>query len=397
MRLFNIFKGIAAAGKSMIFDIGYSTALYISSLKGMFIIMTEIEEARKIINDTDKSIAENFVLRMKAVEKVFNYKKEHGLPIYDQKRELEVLEKNSAYVEDEILRRYYMDFQKEVMEISKKYQSRLQNGVKIAYSGIEGAFAHIAASRLYPNGNLVPYSNFNNAYNAAANGDCDLVVLPIENSSAGEVGAVIDMIFKGSLYINGIYNLSIEQNLVGLKGAKKDDIKTVISHRQAIEQSMDYIKEKGFDIRESTNTAIAAKQVSEEGDKTKAAIASLETAKIYGLEVLERSINKSNVNTTRFAVLSQVKAQTENEKSVLLFSVSNNAGALAKAINIIGKYGYNMTVLRSRPLKEHPWQYYFYTEIDKNVETEIGKIMLTELKECCDMLKVAGTFTEKNI
>lgn len=359
--------------------------------------MTEIEEARKIINDADKQIADCFVNRMRAVEKVFHYKKEHGLPICDREREIEVLEKNSEYIEDEVLRRYYKEFQQEVMEISKKYQSRLQNGVKIAYSGIEGAFAHIAASRLYPDGNLVPYSNFAEAYKATANGECDLAILPIENSSAGEVGAVIDMIFDGNLYINGIYNLSVEQNLLGVKGAKKEDIKTVISHRQAIEQSMEYIKKMDFEIREETNTAIAAKMVSERNDKSLAAIASLETAEIYGLDVIDRSINKSNVNTTRFAVLSHVKPQTENEKSVLLFSVLNNAGALAKAINIIGKFGYNMTALRSRPIKERPWQYYFYTEIDKNVETELGNIMLAELGEYCDMLKVAGTFTEQNI
>ena len=359
--------------------------------------MTEIEKARKIINRADKEIATLFVERMRAVEKVFDYKKEHGLPIYDEKRELEVLNRNSEYVSDEVLKAYYIGFQKNVMEISKKYQSRLQNGVRIAYSGVEGAFAHIAASRLYPDGTLVAYPNFTAAYNSVTDGECDLVVLPIENSSAGEVGNVIDMIFQGSLFINGIYNLSIEQNLLGIKGAKKDNIKTVTSHIQAINQCMDYIKERGFETVEATNTAIAAKSVAEKGDKTIAAIASLETAKIYGLEVLERNINKSNVNTTRFAVLSRVAAEGENEKSVLLFTVSNNAGSLAKAINVIGKYGYDMTALRSRPLKEHSWQYYFYVEIDKNVESEIGRIMINELKEHCDLLKVAGTFTERRI
>lgn len=359
--------------------------------------MPDIEHARKIINETDKKIAELFIERMQAVEEVFEYKKEHGLPIYDEKRENEVIEKNSAYVSDEILKSYYIDFQKNVMDISKKYQTRLQKGVKIAYSGIEGAFAHIAASKLYPDAHLVSYPDFSAAYNSVSNGDCDLVLLPIENSSAGEVGSVIDMIFAGDLYINGIYNLSVSQNLLCVKGAKKSDIKTVISHRQALDQSMDYIKENGFEICEATNTAIAAKTVAEAKDKTKAAIASLETAPIYGLDVLERSINKSNVNTTRFAVLSKVKSENENDNTVLLFSVSNNAGSLAKAVNIIGKYNYNMISLRSRPLKEHPWKYYFYVEIDKNVETELGKIMLNELKEQCDLLKVAGTFSERSI
>lgn len=360
-------------------------------------VMTEIEEARKSINEADKEIAGLFVKRMKAVEKVFEYKKLHGLPIYDEKREQNVIQKASSYIEDETIRAYYIDFLKSIMNISKKYQSRLQNGVKIAYSGIKGAFAHIAASKLYPDGNLISYPDFSSAYNAVADSECDLAVLPIENSSAGEVGSVIDMIFSGSLYINGIYNLPISQNLLAVKGAKISDIKTVVSHRQAINQSIDYIKEKGFEICETTNTAIAAKSVAEQNDKSVAAIASLETAPIYGLEVLDRNINKSNVNTTRFAVLSKVKAKSENENTVLLFTVSNNAGSLAKAINIIGKYNYNMVSLRSRPLKEHPWKYYFYVEIDKNVETELGNIMLSELKEHCDLLKVAGTFTERSL
>lgn len=359
--------------------------------------MADIEDARKIINETDRKMAELFTRRMKAVEEIFEYKKQHGLPIYDQKRELEVIKKNSAYIEDETIRGYYIDFEKDIIEISKKYQARMQNGVKIAYSGIKGAFAHIAASKLYPDGNLVSYPDFYSAYNSVVNSECDLAVLPIENSSAGEVGSVIDMIFSGSLYINGIYNLSVTQNLLGVKGAKKSDIKTVISHRQALDQSMDYIMENNFEVCEATNTAIAAKTVAQNGDKTQAAIASLETAPIYGLEVLERSINKSNENTTRFAVLSKVMSKSENENTVLLFTVSNNAGSLAKAINIIGKYNYNMVSLRSRPLKEHPWKYYFYVEIDKNVDTELGKIMLSELKEHCDLLKVAGTFTERSL
>lgn len=359
--------------------------------------MTKIERAREIINEADKKIAEAFVERFRAVEDVFDYKKEHGLPIYDESRENEVIERNAANIGDEVLKSYYIDFLKNLMDISKKYQSRLQKGVKIAYSGIEGAFAHIAAMKLYPDGNLVSYPDFASAYAAAENGECDLAVLPIENSSAGAVGNVSDMIFSGSLYINGIYNLAVNQNLLAVPGADNKNIKTVISHRQAIDQSMDYISEKGYEITEATNTAIAAKTVADKKDPTLAAIASAETAQIYGLEILERNINANNVNTTRFAVLSKVKTNVENENTVLLFTVSDGAGTLAKAINVIGKYNYNMINLRSCPLKSHPWKYYFYVEIDKNIDTEIGKIMLSELERCCEFLKVAGTFTEKEI
>ena len=150
---------------------------------------------------------------------------------------------------------------------------------------------------------------------------------------------------------------------------------------------------RGFSSEEANNTALAAKTVAESGDKTVGAIASAETAAIYGLKVLEASINKSGENTTRFAVLSKVKATSPSLSStVLMFTVKHEAGSLAQAVGIIGKYGYNMTALRSRPMKKHSWQYYFYVEIDGTTDTENGKEMIEELRKVCDQLKVAGGF-----
>ena len=218
-------------------------------------------------------------------------------------------------------------------------------------------------------------------------------MLPIENSYAGEVGQTIDLIFSGTLFINGIYELEIHQNLLGLPGAAVEDIRKVTSHPQALSQCHDYIQRRGFDTEESSNTAVAAKLVAGMGDKSFGAIASAETAQLYGLKVLEANINKSGENTTRFAVLSKVRADSPSfQNSVLMFTVRHEAGSLANAIGIIGKYGYNMTALRSRPLKKHSWQYYFYIEIDGTTDTEEGQRMLEELGRVCDRLKVAGTF-----
>ena len=353
----------------------------------------KLEEARKTINEVDKQMANLFLQRMKAVETVYQHKKENGLPILDEKREAAVIENNSAYIEDEILKGYYIDFLKNIMSISRSYQHRMQNGLKVAYSGVEGAFAHIAAGRIFENGTRIPHSDFKSAYNSVVNGECDVVVLPIENSYAGEVGQTMDLIFSGELFINGIYELKIHQNLLGIEGASVEDIKKVTSHPQALAQCHEYIKLKKFTTEEASNTAIAAKTVAESKDKSLGAIASVETAQIYGLKVLEANINKSSENTTRFAVLSKVKASVPTLScSVLMFSVKNEAGALANAIAIIGKYGFNMTALRSRPMKKHSWQYYFYVEIDGTTNTENGEKMISELSIVCDKLKVAGTF-----
>lgn len=353
----------------------------------------KLEEAREIINKADSQMAKLFEERMKAVRMVFEYKKEFGLPVFDKNREDAVVEKNSAFIEDEVIKEYYTQYIRNVMAVSREYQYRMQNGLKVAYSGVEGAFAHIASGRIFPESNRISFGDFKSAYNAVVNGDADVAVLPIENSYAGEVGQTIDLIFSGSLYINGIYELEIHQNLLGVPGSTVDDIRKVISHPQALGQCHEYTKLKHFETEEVNNTAVAAKTVSEAKDKSLGAIASVETAEIYGLKILEANINKSGENTTRFAVLSKVKANSsELSNSVLMFTVKNEAGSLAKAISIIGKYGYNMTALRSRPLKKHSWQYYFYIEIDGNTDTDEGQKMISELKCVCDKLKIAGTF-----
>lgn len=359
----------------------------------MFKMPDKLEIARKLINEIDSKMAELFIERMRAAEMVFEYKKEFGLPILDQKREDEVVERNSALVSDEGIKGYYIDYMKNLMSISRAYQYRMQSGLRVAYSGVEGAFAHIAAGRIFPDSDRVSCRDFKSAYDAVANGDCDVAVLPIENSYAGEVGQTIDLIFSGGLFINGIYELEIHQNLLGLPDATVDDIKKVVSHPQALTQCHDYITLRGFDTEDTTNTALAAREVAKTGDKSLGAIASAETAELYGLKVVEANINKSGENTTRFAVLSKVKATSPSfSNSVLMFTVKNEAGSLANAISIIGKYGYNMTALRSRPLKKHSWQYYFYVELDGTTDTAMGEEMINELGKVCDKLKIAGTF-----
>ena len=354
---------------------------------------SKLDEARQIINEVDAQMAALFVRRMRAAEMVYEHKKEFGLPILDPKREAAVIEKNAALIEDEVLKGYYIDYLKHLMSLSRAYQYRMQNGLKVAYSGVEGAFAHIAAGRIFPESSRVSCADFKAAYDAVVNGECDVAVLPIENSYAGEVGQTIDLLFSGTLYINGIYELEIRQNLLGLPDASAEDIKKVISHPQALSQCHGYIEKRGFAAEETTNTALAAKTVAEGKDTSVGAIASAETAEIYGLKVLEANVNQSGENTTRFAVLSKVRAASPAlTSSVLMFTVKHEAGSLANAIGIIGKYGYNMTALRSRPLRKHSWQYYFYAEIDGTLNTENGAKMLAELSAVCDQLKVAGSF-----
>lgn len=355
-----------------------------------------LEKARKEINEIDKEMAELFVRRMHAAEAVAEYKKERGLAILDEARENEVIRRNSALVEEDAIREYYVNFMKSTMAVSRAYQGRLMEGMKVAYSGTEGAFAHIAACKLYPTAQKFAFGDFAEAYAAVERGECDIAVLPVENSYNGEVGQVTDLMFSGTLYVNGMYDLPITQDLLAKEGVEIDEIKEVVSHPQAFGQCRKYIERHGFVRHEFANTALAARWVKESSDRTVAAIGSREAAEIFGLKVIDHDINESRSNSTRFAIFSRTAnkqiATGGGVHSILLFTVRNEAGALAEAVDVIGRHGFNMRTLRSRPMKDLLWQYYFYVEVEGNVQSEAGSSLLEGLGEFCDKLKFAGTY-----
>ncbi len=360
--------------------------------------MTELEKARQIINDTDRQMAALFEQRMDAARIVAEYKKEHGLKIDDFAREEQIIAHNTSLIKDEDYKSYYVNFLRGAINLSKLLQHRLLEGMRVAYSGVEGAFANIVAEKIFPDAACVGFSDFKAAYNAVLSGECDCAVLPIENSFNGDVGKVMDLSFFGSLFVNGVYEAEIVQNLLGIKGAQKSDIKKVISHSQALGQCAPYIEKNAFETTQAVNTAVAAKTVAESGDKTLAAIGSLEAAEKFGLQVIEKHINESNVNSTRFAVFSRSEkgyAPSDNH-FIMLFTVNNAAGSLGRAISVIGEHGFNLKALKSRPTKELVWDYYFYAEGEGNIGSDEGKRMLNELSQCCSNLKILGSF-EKEI
>ena len=358
--------------------------------------MKDLNEIRKEINEIDAEIRGLFSKRMAAASEVAEYKKAHGLPILDPVRENEVIERNAALLSDEELRPYYVSFLQGSMAVSRSYQDMLMNGMKVAYSGVAGAFAYIAACKNFPNSRKIPYANFESAYNACVSGECDAVVLPIENSYNGEVGAVTDLMFSGPLFVNGIIDVDISHCLIGTQDATISDIKTVVSHPQALAQCGVYIRNHGFSEREYENTALAAEYVAKNGDKTTAAIGSEAAAEIFGLKIIEKNINESKTNTTRFAVFSRSEHKHRSDESgvysIILFTVRNEAGALAKALDIIGKHGFNMRTLRSRPMKDSMWEYYFYIEAEGNANSKEGKRMIEDLEEYCHKVKLIGSY-----
>lgn len=359
--------------------------------------MNNLDEIRKGINDIDTRLAELFEKRMQLSREVFEFKKEKGLPISDPAREAEVIKRTSELIEDEAIKEYFINFQHKLMDLSKDYQTRLMKGMKVAYCGVPGAFASIAAARMFPGAEYVSYPDFESAYKACEDGSCDAAVLPFENSFAGEVSAVTDLMFSGSLYVNQVMEIEVLQNLLGCEGAGMDTVREVVSHPQAISQCSQYLKEKGYQVHEYPNTAAAARMVASKNDPSLAAIASAEAAELYGLKIIDRNINSSTANTTRFAAFSRVLNSEKSRKKtgrhfILMFTVKNEAGSLAKTLNIIGAHNYNMSNLRSRPMKGLMWNYYFYIELEGNLNSEDGRSMMIELGTLCDRLKIVGIF-----
>lgn len=355
-----------------------------------------LEKARRVIAETDAAMADLFVRRMEAVREVAAYKKDHGLPVLDGEREQKVLQNGLTRVSDETLQAYYAEFLKDTMAVSRQYQQRLMTGLRVAYSGTEGAYAQIAASRLFPEAETVSLGGFDEAYRAVEDGDCDVAVLPLENSFAGAVEEVTDLLFSGALYINGTVDLSVDHDLWGVPGATLSDVTRVVSHPQALRQCRAFLKEHHLTEETYDNTARAADYVAQQGDVHLAAIAGPESGTRCGLQRLAQRINESRTNTTRFAVLSRAEdrhlAARPGAHFVLMFTVRNEAGALARALNILGAHGFNMRTLRSRPRKELLWQYYFYVEAEGNIHSHEGRCMMEEMTVCCDRLKAVGSF-----
>ncbi len=360
--------------------------------------MNDLEMSRKEISRIDAEMAKLFEQRMKACENIAEYKKQCGLSIKDIARETELIERNRQNIESSEVESYYIKFMRNTIDLSCAYQSKILKGMRVTYSGVEGAFAYMAAKRMFPEAELVHFDSFADAYQAVENGGYDCAVLPLENSAAGEVGTVMDITFSGSLFVNQVIDLPIVHNLLAVEGARIEDIKTVVSHPQALSQCGEYLRQRGLEPVPYSNTALAAKHVKELNDPTVAAIASDDTAAIFGLNILDKTINDVKNNTTRFAAFSRAQnrpstpKKREDENFILVFTVRNEAGSLAQTLNIIGAHGFNMRSLRSRPMKELQWQYYFYIEAEGNIYDENGQDMLRELSAVCAKLRLVGTY-----
>lgn len=356
---------------------------------------SDIAEARKNIDRIDREMAELFAERMQAAAVVAAYKEEHGLPVEDKAREAEMIARNTERLPP-AYRPYYRNFLVGTITESKRYQRLLVSGLRVAYSGVEGAFAHVATMRIFGEpGEKVACPDFATAYRSVESGTCHCAVLPIENSYAGDVGQVMDLAWRGSLTISGIYDLPLSQCLLAKPGVTLAEVREVVSHPQALAQCQPYLRRQGWIQTTAVNTAVAARTVAAGERREVAVIAARETADLYGLQVLENDINEQKSNTTRFAVFSPAACEIKPSDNhfVLLFSCKNQPGALGDAISVISRHDYNLKCLKSHPTGVENWAYYFYAEGEGNLGTEAGQTMRRELERVCNSVRVLGSFS----
>ena len=236
----------------------------------------------------------------------------------------------------------------------------------IAYPGTAGSFSHGAACAAFPEGKCVGYTSFPEAAQAVVEGQADYALLPVENSFAGAVLPTYSLLEKLPLQIVGETMKAVRHHLLGVPGATIDDIRHIASHPQAIVQCDEFLQTlPDVQIIPSANTAISAREVAQLGDKSRAAIASIEAAKEYGLVSLAENIQTSEHNTTRFFILSTSAIPLGTpSKATVTFRVNNEVGALVKVLSSFAESGLNMTRIESRPLPETPFQYFFSAEFE---------------------------------
>lgn len=361
--------------------------------------MDQLEQARAQIDAIDAQMAALFTQRMQAVVQVAQYKAATGKPVFDPAREDALIAKNTARVPGE-LRAYYRRFLQQSLAVSRAYQRRLLGRDVAAYQGVQGAWSHIALTLLLPFASAKAYATWADVCDAVEAGDAQYGVLPFENSNAGDVSAVLDLLYaRPQLTVARMASLPIRQDLLALPGAELAGIRTVVSHQQALAQSSPFLKSHGLEARPWGNTADAARHVAESGDKSLAAIASAQTAELYGLQILVKGVNEDGDNTTRFLVVARADAAAPlppapGRRLALLFTVDHKPGKLANVIRLIGEQGFNMENIKSRPLPHVPFEYYFYVQLvcpEENAPARCAAL-LESLETACRTVRTLGVF-----
>ena len=373
----------------------------------------DLTELREQIDEIDAAIVELYEKRMEVCKNVAQYKIETGRKVFDRQREIEKLEKVKSMTHNDFNSHGVEELFEQLMSMSRKlqYQMLAEQGslgklpfigvdrldtkkARVVFQGSEGAYSQAAMIRFFgENVNSFHVETFRDAMSAIDEGSADFAVLPIENSTAGIVSEIYDLLVEYENYIVGEQIIKIEHCLMAAPGTKKEDIRRVYSHPQSLMQCARYLQNYDWQQISMKNNAFAAKKVSEEKDGTQAAIAGEHAAAIYGLEVLEKGINQSDTNSTRFIIVTNQKIFRKDAKKVsICFEVPHRSGSLYHMLSHFIYNNLNMTKIESRPIEDRNWEYRFFIDFEGNLADSAVKNALRGLREETRNMKILGNY-----
>ena len=376
----------------------------------------ELQDYRKELDTLDEELLKLFARRMEIAAQIGAYKKEKGLPVYDPARERQILLK-IAERSPEGMGDYAVALYSLIFELSRASQNRLMGArsalsaqiedaiagtpslfpqsAMVACQGVEGAYAQLACDKLFKLPNIFYFKSFDAVFSAIESGLCQYGVVPVENSTAGSVNAVYDLMMKHNFRIVRSVRLKVDHNLLAKPGTKLSDVREIYSHQQAITQCSGFLQGlKGVKIVPCENTAEAAK-LAAESDGSVAALSSRACMKLYGLECLAPSVQDRGNNSTRFICISRnLEIYPGADRTSLMMILPHSPGSLYKVLARFYALGLNLNKLESRPLPDRNFEFMFYFDLDTPVYSPGFLQLMGELDSLCEEFIYLGSYGE---
>lgn len=378
----------------------------------------DLKDYRVQIDEIDDQLVKLFQQRMEVARGIAEYKKANGLPILDAGRERDKLNAICAKVSPE-MRNYTSVLYSSLFELSRSYQGQqmeqftelnhqitaaIENtpklfpqNVSVAVSGVEGAYAQIAAEKMIKMPFLLYFNNFDGVFSAIENGLCDYGIVPIENSTAGSVKMVYDLMTRHNFSIVRSVRLKIDHNLLAKRGVKLGDIKEIVSHEQALSQCAGFLKSLGADVKITAveNTALAAEMVAKSDRTDIAAICSRSCIDLYNLSCLQYNVQDQGNNYTRFICISKnLEIYPGADRTSIMISTAHKPGALYKLLSRFYALGINITKLESRPIPDRDFEFMFYFDLETSVYSQEFVQIISELSATSEEFTYLGSYSE---
>ena len=379
--------------------------------------MTDLSELRIQLDEIDDQIVSLYERRMKVAEEVAEFKISTGKKVYDKEREMAKLASVKAKTHGELNARGIEELYEQIMSISRKLQYRkimesihgdkiyerlpfiakdsVDKSAKVVYQGAAGSYSEAAMKQYFgENVNCTNVVTFRDAMLVLEEGLAQYAVLPIENSTAGIVNEIYDLLAEFEHFIVAEQVIRIEHCLLGCEGTTLESIQNVYSHPQSLMQSEHFLREhSSWNQVSMANNAFAANMVADEKDITKAAIASEYAAKCYGLNILKKGINDNSCNSTRFIIVSNQKVFLKDAGKIsICFEIPHESGSLYHILSHFIYNGLNMTKIESRPIEGKNWEYRFFIDFEGNLAESGVKNALCGLREEVTNLRILGNY-----